>query len=50
MVRTIARAGGWRGAESHISELDSRLLFLACDAGSYITGHAIAIDGGWIAR
>jgi NAD(P)-dependent dehydrogenase (short-subunit alcohol dehydrogenase family) len=36
-----------RAGESH--ELDGALLLLASAAGSYITGHTIAVDGGWVA-
>ena len=33
-----------------VTELDGAMLLLTSDAGSYITGETIAIDGGWLAR
>ena len=33
-----------------VNELDGAMLLLTSDAGSYITGETIAIDGGWLAR
>lgn len=38
------------GRAGELHELDGALLLLATDAGSYITGQTIVVDGGWTAR
>ncbi|MAT04907.1 MAG: short-chain dehydrogenase [Acidimicrobiaceae bacterium] len=48
-VRYIETYGGMpRMGEDH--ELDGALLLLASDAGSYINGHSLLVDGGFTAR
>jgi NAD(P)-dependent dehydrogenase (short-subunit alcohol dehydrogenase family) len=37
------------GRPGEVHEFDGALLLLASDAGSYITGQTIAVDGGWTA-
>jgi NAD(P)-dependent dehydrogenase (short-subunit alcohol dehydrogenase family) len=38
------------GREGHEHELDGALLFLASDASTYVIGHTLPVDGGWLAR
>ena len=38
------------GRPGRLDELDGPLLLLASDAGGFITGQVLAVDGGWAAR
>ena len=39
-------AGRW----GEIDDLKGAVVFLASEAGSYVQGYTIAVDGGWLAR
>lgn len=38
------------GRGGRVDELDAALLFLCGPGASYVTGHTVVVDGGWIAR
>jgi len=43
------RAGAPMGRPGIDGELDGAMLFLASDASSFVTGHILHVDGGWVA-
>jgi 2-deoxy-D-gluconate 3-dehydrogenase len=45
-IRTRIPAGRWGRPE----DLAGPAVFLASDASDYVTGHVLAVDGGWLAR
>lgn len=47
--RSYIKANTPMGRPGHEHELDGPLLFLASDVSSYVTGHVLAVDGGWTA-
>ncbi len=38
------------GRIAEVEDMMGALVFLACDASAMVTGHTIAVDGGWLAR
>ncbi len=38
------------GRVGHVDELVGAAIYLASDASSYVTGHTIAVDGGFLAK
>lgn len=48
--QTFVRRNAAIGRMGLEHELDGALLLLATDAGSYITGQSLIVDGGWTAR
>jgi NAD(P)-dependent dehydrogenase (short-subunit alcohol dehydrogenase family) len=43
------QAGAVMGRPGADGELDGALLYLASDASSFVTGHILHVDGGWVA-
>lgn len=47
--RAYMEAGAVMGRPGRDGELDGAFLFLASDASTFVTGHVLAVDGGWTA-
>jgi NAD(P)-dependent dehydrogenase (short-subunit alcohol dehydrogenase family) len=43
-------AGEPVGRMGEPSEVAEAVLWLCSDAASFVTGHALAVDGGWVAQ
>ncbi|MEC8998958.1 MAG: SDR family oxidoreductase [Actinomycetota bacterium] len=48
--RAYVESGTPMGRGGHVHELDGALLLLVSDAGSYLTGTVLYVDGGWTAQ
>lgn len=47
---TYIQQNGPMPRQGELRELDGPLLLLCSEAGSFMTGHSLVVDGGWLAR